>query len=239
MNRAMKLNYMYILSIGLLNLQNEAFGLELLSKHQDSIENHMMTGYGKRGSYKCDIIHDLGTFPDKKTNRPSFALNIDRLESLDVASTLKSAQCLLVSYHVNSNHSLSALIKFGWTMVQHKRVALVTKMGSGLTLDMAANTTKLPFLVGAKLEDGREQFLCPVVGQSIPTLQSSMCNKLQCSLRDKILRVAVFGVPPYFYGDTAFLACTINVVLQMIIFQDLMVQTPGYFICSGTSLDSS
>ena len=75
------------------------------------------------------------------------------------------------------------------------------KMGSGLTLDMAANTTKLPFLVAAKLEDGREQFLCPVVGQSVLNLQSSMCNQLQRSFRDKILRVAVFGVPPYFYGD--------------------------------------
>ena len=229
----------YILSLGVLLLQYEAFGLELLTKHQDLIENHMMTGYGKRGSYECDIIQGPKILHDQKTNRPSFVLDIDQLESWDVSSTLASSQCLLVSYHVNSNHSLTALIKFGWTVVQQKRVALVMKMGSGLTLDMAANTTKLPFLVATQLEDGREQFLCPVIGQSIPNHQPSMCNQLQRSCRDKILQVAVFGVPPYFYGDNAFNP-EINIFIQMILtFQDLMVQTQGYFIYWQRSLGSS
>ena len=196
----------YIINLGILLLQYEVFGLELLSNHQDSIENHMMTGYGKRGSFKCDVLHGLRTLHGQKIKRPSFVVDIDKLDNLDVSSTLASSQCLLVFYHIHSNHSLSTLIKFGWTVVQHKRVALVMKMGSGLTLDMAANTTKLPFLVAAELEDGSEQFLCPVVGQSIPTLQSPMCNHLQLSSRDKILRAATFGVPPYFYGDVNFVA---------------------------------
>ena len=232
------MNYMDLLSFGILLLQNKAFGLELLSKHQDSIENHMMTGYGKRGSFKCDIIHGPDALHDQKTNRPYLALDMDKLESLDVSSTLASSQCLLVSYHVNSNLSLSALIKFGWTVVQHKRVALVMKMGSGLTLDMAANITKLPFLVAAEFEESGEQFLCPVVGQSIPTLQSSMCNQLQRSCRDKILRVAAFGVPPYFYGDFHFVPFSVS-FFQMILLQDLMVQTPSCFTYLQTNLGSN
>ena len=44
-----------------------------------------------------------------------------------------------------------------------KRLALVLKLGPGMVLDMATNTEKLPFLIAADMENGREQYLCPGV----------------------------------------------------------------------------
>ena len=86
--------------------------------------------------------------------------------------------------------------------MQHKRAAFVIKMSSGMTLNMAPNITKLPFLVAAELEDGREQFLCPVVGEPEPFLQHSMCDHAYTSYKNKVIRVGVIGVPPYLYGKT-------------------------------------
>ena len=78
---------------------------------------------------------------------------------------------------------------------------MILKLGPGLTLDMAANTTKLPFLVAAtREEDGKEQFMCPVIGEANPRLQDAMCHRSYVSSEDKSLRVGIFGIPPYFYG---------------------------------------
>ena len=78
------------------------------------------------------------------------------------------------------------------------RIAFVLKMGANVTLDMLKNTTKLPFLIAAELEQGREQFICPIVGEMIPRLEENMCKPSYASFKEKIVRVALLGIPPYF-----------------------------------------
>ena len=78
------------------------------------------------------------------------------------------------------------------------------QLEEGLTLDMAANTTTLPFMIAAAVKHGREQFMCPVIGKAVPHLQDNMCDKSYVSYKEKYLRVAIFGVPPYFYGKSDF-----------------------------------
>ena len=63
---------------------------------------------------------------------------------------------------------------------------------------MITNTTKLPFLIAAKLEQDKEQFLCPVVGEIKPLLEDKMCNPSYASYKNKRLNVALLGIPPYF-----------------------------------------
>ena len=113
-------------------------------------------------------------------------------------SAFSHSPCLFVIYHVTSNDSLSALLEFGWAAIQHVRLALVMKMGPDITLDVAVNTTKLPFLVSARLDSGKEQFLCPVVGENRPRLEQYMCKSSYASYKDKILRTGLVGLDPYF-----------------------------------------
>ena len=70
-------------------------------------------------------------------------------------------------------------------------------MGPGLSLDMATNVTKLPFVIATELWNGQPQFLCPVVGEAEPSLQDSICDT---SLKDKTIRIGCFGLPPSVYG---------------------------------------
>ena len=57
---------------------------------------------------------------------------------------------------------------------------------------------RLPFLVAAELEKSRQQFLCPVVGESEPRLDREMCSPSYVSHRGKTLRMGIMGIPPYF-----------------------------------------
>ena len=101
-------------------------------------------------------------------------------------------------YKVNSIKSLLALVEFGRRVIQHKRIALVVKLGSGVTLNDIKNTHKLPFLIAAELDKGEEQFLCPVIGQPEPWGQQSMCKESYVSTKDKVLRVGMVGHRPWF-----------------------------------------
>ena len=74
-------------------------------------------------------------------------------------------------------------------------------MGKGITLEMATDTEKLPFLVAAILETGEEQFLCPVIGRVKPLLQSAMCDISYVSYKYKMLRIGLLGVHPHLTFD--------------------------------------
>ena len=104
-------------------------------------------------------------------------------------------------YKVNSIKSLLALVGFGRRAIQHKRITLVVKLGMGVTLSDIENTHKVPFLIAAELENGEEQFLCPVIGQPEPWGQQSMCKESYVSTIDKVLRVGIMGTPPYVGED--------------------------------------
>ena len=175
---------------------------QFLAKHRKSIESYTMTGNGKRiDDYQCDVLHDdpQGYIVE---GGAQFVMDIEKLDHFDISSNIASSHCLLVSVEVNNSESLAAVLKFGWAVVQHKRVALVMKMVSNLTLYEARNITKLPFLVAAELKGGKEQFLCPVVGESNPLLQDTNCNLSYTSYKGKTLRVGIFGGPPNFIGKS-------------------------------------
>ena len=193
----------------LMCLSDQTFGQDadvFLTKYRGNIVKYIMKGYGD-GWTHCDVIHDVSE--TKQTNfydeTPSFVMDVDKLHTMDIPRIFSSSFCLLISAHVKSNQSLSDLIKFGWSVVQRKRVALVLEMSDGMNLDMATNITKLPFLVAARLEGGAgEQFLCPIIGDTNPGLQDSNCDSSYISYKDKTLRTGVFGLPPYFYGKLWF-----------------------------------
>ena len=147
------------------------------------------------------MLH-ANSYQDGLEGRAQFVMGLNKFDGFDLSSNLASSHCLLVSVEVNKNEGLAAVLKFGWTVVQHKRVALVMKMVSGVTLNEAMNITKLPFLVAAELNGGKEQFLCPVVGEREPHLQNSMCDDNYTSYKDKVIRFGIIGVPPYLYGNS-------------------------------------
>ena len=174
---------------------------QFLSKHRKSIESYTMTGSGKRiDDYQCDVLYDDPQGYSVEGGA-QFVMDIEKMDCFDISSNIASSDCLLVSVEVKNSESLAAVLKFGWAVVQHKRVALVMKMVSNLTLYEARNITKLPFLVAAELEGGREQFLCPVVGEREPHIQNSMCDDKYASYKDKVIRFGIIGVPPYLYGN--------------------------------------
>ena len=177
-------------------LSSAANGDMFLARHRDAIENFIMTGYGK-GWKNCDIITDAPQGPGFLTSNPLYVMEVDHLKNFDISTSLSSSHCILTSFYVKRNQSLSDLIEFGWATIQHKRLALVLKMGAGLSLDMARNITKLPFVIATELWNGKPQFLCPVVGEAEPHLQDYSCEP---SFKNKILRVACFGLPPNVFG---------------------------------------
>ena len=177
--------------------QDKALGEEqriFLEKYKDAIQGYTMKG-NEKGWKNCDIL-SADTYLNGK--QPQFSVGLDKLKTLDIRSTFTSSSCLLVSYHVGGMQSLENLIDFGWAAIQHIRLALVVKMKSGITLNMISNTTKLPFMIAAELEEGREQFLCPIIGVVKPILEENVCNPSYVSYKEKVLRVTFMGNPPQF-----------------------------------------
>ena len=99
---------------------------------------------------------------------------------------------------MKSIENLMYLMKLGYETFQKKRLALVLKISSNTSLDIASNMINLPFLVAAVLSNGKEQFLCPVLGEHQPRLQDLMCDMSYKSYTNKMLRVGMVGFPPYF-----------------------------------------
>ena len=135
-------------------------------------------------------------------NEPQITMNLGEIQTLNLKAAFAYSTCLLVHYDVSSSTTLSALFEFGLKAIDHVRLAMVVTMGSGITLEMANNTSNLPFLVAAQLDNGKEQFLCPVVGKREPHVQNSMCDDNFASYKDKTIRFGIIGVPPYLYGKS-------------------------------------
>ena len=143
---------------------------QFLKEHRAKIQDFIMAGYGE-GWTNCDV---LSLNPTGVDDAPQFIMGFETFNKLDINSALSSSHCLLTAHYIESKESLSAIIKFGWIIIQHKRVALILSMAKGITLDMASNTEKLPFLIVAILEGGGKQFLCPIIGRAEPLLQVSL-----------------------------------------------------------------
>ena len=167
----------------------------LLAKYKESIQSYIMTGYEGEWRRDCDMLSENSNFPEEVLH---LKMDMEHIFTLDMKSALSHSLCLLVNYDVRSEASLSALMDFGWEAINHVRMALVIKMYTGTNLEMASNTSNLPFLVVAELEDGREQFLCPVVGDYKPHLGYKMCSTSLLHYQNKELRIGLMGTMPDF-----------------------------------------
>ena len=98
---------------------------------------------------------------------------------------------------MKSIENLVQILKLGHETFEKKRLAVVLKISTNTSLGIASNIN-LPFLVAAVLRNGKEQFLCPVVGENKPRLQDIMCDLSYTSYKNKILRAGIYGSPPYF-----------------------------------------
>ena len=137
----------------------------------------------------CDIIVVRTAEPITAFEAPLLVGNIKMLKTLNVWNNLAKSHCLLLLAQAENNGTLTAIIEFGWTAIQHKRVGMMLSLGSNVTLDKVTNTTNLPFLIAAQLESGEEQFLCPTVGSRQPQLQCKMCDQSLTGYKGKTIRV--------------------------------------------------
>ena len=69
---------------------------------------------------------------------------------------------LVVAARINDRANLSSLLQFGRITNQKRRVGMLLELGANVGLEAAA---KVPFIIGARLDGGAEQFLCPTVGK--------------------------------------------------------------------------
>ena len=183
---------------GIRGQELEAF----LADHKEAIEEYIMSGYG--GGWKhCDVLTGDANIPN---DVPHLVMDSKELQKLNIGTVFSSSHCLVASYHVNDNQSLSALLEFGWRAIQYKRIALVLRLGIGMTLDPTINrASSLPFLVAALENNGAKTFLCPVVGEVTPRRKDHMCPKSYSSLKNKALRIGMVGPAPYFVGKAVFI----------------------------------
>ena len=186
-----------LIPLGVLLLSVNTQGQQgiFLSKYRTQIQHYILTGYGEGWQRDCDILSG-STFLAETT--PQISMDVDKVNAMNINSAFAFSHCVLVNYDVGDTADLQKLIKFGLEAINHVRIALVLNMGSGITLDMITNTTKLPFLIAGDLELGKEQFLCPVLGESVPRLDNAMCQPSYVSYETKTLRIALMGPPPEF-----------------------------------------
>ena len=171
-----------------------------VAEHRGKIQTYIMAGFGEGWSH-CDVMSsDIPqTEPGFHSLSPQFAIDFAMLNKLDINSMLSSSHCLLAAYHIKTKEGLHDILQFGQKVFRHKRIALLLRLENGVTLKMATDIAKVPFLVAAELESGGEQFLCPIVGRPEPILQDSMCKEKFASYRYKKLRVGLFGIIPHIF----------------------------------------
>ena len=188
------MDFFTILTI-FLGLQTCSNGQDLgqfVAKHKQAIEAHVMAGYG--GGWKeCDLLAISPLENDLQPETLQFVMDMASLKAFDIRTGFSNSQCLLIMAHVGNQRILAEVIKFGWTAVHLKRLGMALRLGSNLTLDTAANITNLPFLIAAQLEGGKEQFLCPQMGESMPKLQSFISHLPHPSYWGKSIRVGLAG----------------------------------------------
>ena len=126
-------------------------------------------------------------------------MGLKEMKTLDLKLAFASSHCLLVNYNVRDEEDLTTLLEIGWSAINHKRLALVLKISSGLSLDMPNwSNTSLPFMIAAAFDDDKEEFVCPVLGEDEPRLQESMCKTSFSHYEGKLLRMGIVGINPYF-----------------------------------------
>ena len=157
-----------------------------VAQHAKSIENYIMVGYGE-GWKSCDFMSTSKSY--QLFNSPNFVMDMDKLGSIDIGSLLSSSTCILIISQASDNETISGVIEFGKSVAQHKRVGMILKLDSNTSLQ-SVNSTKIPYLVGAQMEGGKFQFLCPTTGSNRPIMESEMCPQTYTGYKGRYIRVA-------------------------------------------------
>ena len=170
--------------------------------HKEAMEAHIMAGYGG-GWEECDLlaIPPLGEYV-LGHDTPKFVLDMAQLRAVDIRTSFSKSHCLLIKAYVGSPKDLAGAIAFGWTAVHHKRLGMALKLGSNLTLGMAANITNLPFPIAAQSVGGEEQFLIPSFGEEMPELRPNLVHhRPNPSYSGKQIRICLYEgkVPSTFF----------------------------------------
>ena len=165
-----------------------------IKKYRRVMENYIMTGYDATW-HNCDMLSaDEYTYDGVG----QITMSLDKIKEIDMKSTFSSSACLLVNYDVRSKADLFTLLEFGQIAVNHLRLALVLKLRSGISLEVATNTSNLPYSVAGEAESGREEFLCPSVGHIKPLLVNKMCSPWYLNYKNKAIRIGLLGLLPDF-----------------------------------------
>ena len=163
-----------------------------MEKYKEAIQKYLMTGH-EDGWDHCDILSANPYY----NGMPQISMDLENIKMLNVKNAFASSHCLLVNYHISDEASLNTLIDFGQNAIQHIRLAVIINMISGITLNMVKNSTKIPFVVAANLDNG-EEFLCPVLGEAISYLKQEFCKSSFISYKNRKLRIALVGPMPEF-----------------------------------------
>ena len=126
---------------------------------------------------KCDILNLSPHHTYLSEEIPQWAMQLKFLPTLDIKTLASTSSCLIICYRVNDYKTLSALVKFGFAATLHKRLGMALSLGDGITLGVLRGTPNFPFMNTATSNYGKEQFLCPAIGESLPVLQSRMCDR--------------------------------------------------------------
>ena len=119
------------------------------------------------------------------------------LATIDIKTLASTSSCLIISSRVNDYDTLTALVKFGFAATLYTRLGMALSFGSGIFLEVLKETPNFPFMIAATSDYGYERFLCPVIGQSLPVVQSNMCGKSYTALEGRTLKVGFAGFWPY------------------------------------------
>ena len=168
--------------------------MAFVEKYRTEIQAYIMIG-DEIGWQHCDIL-SANNYRDDGI--PQIIMDLDQVMKLNTKITFSKSHCLLVTYHVNREDDLYTLMEFGRKTFLTKRLALVITVDSGLNLEIATNSTNLPFLVAVQLHSGQEMFICPIVGgEDHSHLDPFMCKQSYTSYKDKSLKIGVLGIEPY------------------------------------------
>ena len=156
---------------------------------------------GSEGALRdCDLLNLIPQTSYLSDEIPQWNIELEFAMAFDLKTLASTSSCLLLSFHVNNFETLTPLIEFGWAVTQHMRLGMVLSLGPGMTLQfLPPHTPNLPFLIAAKSDYGFEEFLCPVVGQHNPVVQSHMCDRSYSSYVGKTLNLGHTGIWPYVY----------------------------------------
>ena len=169
-----------------------------VATYSKPIENYIMAGYGK-GWRNCDILSINSKLPITYQQFESvhFVMDMDEFDSIDINSLLAPSTCTLIISEAMDKATIARLAELGKSVIQHKRIGMLLRLGPNMSF-VALNSSKFPFVVGAQLEDGASQFLCPTPGSYEPLRISRMCQQSYTSYKGKFIRVGFYdGFVPY------------------------------------------